>query len=321
MSITYEEALETLQAMFADPWTRDILDAVLRHQKGHMENTVDLILQHGTKDPAVLIQQLDAGIDPTQSALALDEQLARQLASAASANSSNSSNTRGSMLPLSSSGSGVSGGIGTPTVLPDDFLRIPNYRPSMSTNNVTGAVTGSGSGGSYTLSDDEALARMLQDELFTEELSRNPDFAHLAGGRGRTNRTGAASSTSRQNVTANAGLPGIPNPFAGLASRFNNTLGQNNNSSDNRNQQQSTPNNVNLIEKISEMGEGAKRRLQIMAAQFQAANANRMTNQQSGNSNQDETTGGYNSNNNRVGERRGLLDDHDDMELAARKDL
>ena len=34
MSISYEEALSTLQAMFGEPWTRESLDAVLRHFQG-----------------------------------------------------------------------------------------------------------------------------------------------------------------------------------------------------------------------------------------------------------------------------------------------
>jgi hypothetical protein len=36
MSISYEEALSTLQAMFAEPWTRENLDAVLRHHQGYV---------------------------------------------------------------------------------------------------------------------------------------------------------------------------------------------------------------------------------------------------------------------------------------------
>jgi hypothetical protein len=89
------------------------LDAVLRHQKGHMENTVDLILRHGEKDPQMLIDQLDAGIDPAQTSLALDEQLARQL----------------SQQPLSRASAAAKEGKGKPATLPDDFLRIPNYKP------------------------------------------------------------------------------------------------------------------------------------------------------------------------------------------------
>lgn len=285
MSITYEEALGTLQAMFQEPWTRDTLDAVLRHQKGHMENTVDIILRHGTKDPQVLIEQLDAGVDPDQSLMALDEQLARQLQAAATT-SQRPGGVRG--------GVSTSTGIGTPTTLPDDFLRIPNYRPPAS------------SSASYSVSDDEALARMLQDELFTEELRRNPDFAHLAGSRRAVSANNHAQIRQSATASNNAfgSMPQIPNPFAGFASRFT--------SSGQQQQQQQHNNNQNIMDKLSEMGEGAKRRLQLMAAQFQAANANRA----GGNSSLALGEGVA------PGERRSLLlDDADDMELAARKDL
>ena len=47
MSITYEEALQTLESMFGEPWTRDSLDEVLRFKAGHMEETVEMILRHG----------------------------------------------------------------------------------------------------------------------------------------------------------------------------------------------------------------------------------------------------------------------------------
>ena len=66
--------------------------------------------------------------------------------------------------------------------------------------------------------DDETLARMLQDELFSEELARNPDFAHLARG-GRGGRSGGGS---RRTTASNARIPGssgggagAPNPFEG----------------------------------------------------------------------------------------------------------
>lgn len=40
MSLSYEEALATLQSMFGDQgYTAQDLDAVLRHFGGHMENT------------------------------------------------------------------------------------------------------------------------------------------------------------------------------------------------------------------------------------------------------------------------------------------
>jgi len=36
MSISYEEALSTLQAMFGEKWTQESLDTVLRHFKGYV---------------------------------------------------------------------------------------------------------------------------------------------------------------------------------------------------------------------------------------------------------------------------------------------
>ena len=62
MAISYEEALVTLQAMFTEPWTRQSLDAVLRHEKGHMENTCDVILQHGDQDPQILVDRLKVNV-------------------------------------------------------------------------------------------------------------------------------------------------------------------------------------------------------------------------------------------------------------------
>lgn len=256
MSISYEEALETLQSMFGESWTRENLDTVLRHQQGHMENTVDMILRHGDKDPQVLIDQLAAGIDPEESARNMDEALARQLSQG--------------MRVLGGGGTTqaptATKGRGNPTTLPDDFLRIP------------------GGFAAQNLADDEALARMLQDELFSQELARNPEFAHLA--RGRPSASGGLPQPRpdevRRTFTARGGGPQPPQFQA-----------------------------PNIAEKLSELGDNARRRLQLMAAQFNAArNANHA---------QPGVTGDQASP--AAAERRGLLDDMDDMELAARKDL
>lgn len=261
MSITYEEALSTLESMFGESWTRDQLDVVLRNQKGHMENTCDLILRHGEGDPQVLVDQLQAGIDPEAQARAMDERLARQLAQG------QQTTTSTSRSPSSSARKGR----GTPITLPDDFLRIPG-RP------ITAATTTTTT--QSQLMDDEALARMLQDELFTEELARNPDFAHLARG------GGSGRATNRSSATARAGLPSQQRPaFLNAA----------------------PPNLNNITEKISELGDNARRRLQLLAAQFNAKNSS--------------SEGGTASSPGAQAERRGLLDDNDDLELAARKDL
>ncbi len=194
MAISYEEALATLQAMFTEPWTRESLDAVLRHEKGHMENTCDLILTHGDKDPQILVDCLKNGGPEPQ--VAMDEELARRMTDS------------GTDSGTASSGN-ASGGRGTPTTLPADFLRLPGFVPPPSETNRT-AATGNASNGQPM--DDEALARMLQDELFSEELARNPNFAHLAGQRRSQPRVSAS------NARIPAGPAGAPlqNPFEGV---------------------------------------------------------------------------------------------------------
>jgi hypothetical protein len=102
-------------------------------------------------------------------------------------------------------------GRGTPTVLPADFLRIPGYNQSSTSSSSSDQVLGA--------IDDETLARMLQDELFSEELARNPDFAHLArGGGGR--RSGSQSITaSNARIPAGgraAGGSAAQNPLEGV---------------------------------------------------------------------------------------------------------
>lgn len=261
MSITYEEALSTLEAMFGAPWTRESLDLVLRHEKGHMENTCDRILAHGDRDPQILIDALRSGVDPNTAA---DEALARQLAAATGSNAAMSADASASNR--STKGSKVE--------LPEGFLRIPGYTPQLS-----------------SLQDDEALARMLQDELFSEELRRNPDFAHLARG-----RPAAVRSMSRPAASQHTGNPaqGIQNAWNDFTSRFKQPQ---------QNSAGGVPQSPNVVEKISALGDNAKRRLQMLAAQFNANNPD------------------HRSPTAASAERRGLLDDHDDMELAARKDL
>eukprot|EP00529_Nitzschia_sp_RCC80_P030580 CAMPEP_0113506236 /NCGR_PEP_ID=MMETSP0014_2-20120614/35793_1 /TAXON_ID=2857 /ORGANISM="Nitzschia sp." /LENGTH=302 /DNA_ID=CAMNT_0000401703 /DNA_START=247 /DNA_END=1155 /DNA_ORIENTATION=+ /assembly_acc=CAM_ASM_000159 len=244
MSISYEEALETLQAMFPAPWTRDTLDAVLRFEKGHMENTCERIMQHGDGDPQVLVDRLKAGGPEPQ--VAMDEQLARQLASGGSGATTT---TNSSSMPAAattttttttSSGSGAKKGRGTPTTLPDDFLRIPGYKRSVAS---AANATANGAGAM----DDETLARMLQDELFSEELARNPQFAHLATGRSSGGRGGSRSSGSRSSGRPSASgaripaAPDGPNPFDG----------------------------AKVMQKISDMGSDARKRLQLFAANFE----------------------------------------------------
>ena len=215
MSISYEEALATLEAMFAEPWTRETLDLVLRHEKGHMENTCDRILSYGShNDPQILIQQLQSGqiadqqqqqssSSQQQQSIDMDEELARQLAAQLQGGGSGGSESRGSGGGGAGGGAGASAtptpppppagtkGRGTPTDLPKEFLRIPGYphrsvlvEKAAAANGTNRSANTAATGVGGTDLDDETLARMLQDEFFSQELARNPEFAHLAGSGG-----------------------------------------------------------------------------------------------------------------------------------------
>jgi hypothetical protein len=179
MTITYEEALSTLSSMFST-YTSSQLDAVLRHHGGHMEHTVETLLSH-TGTPEDLIARIQRGEVPSSGPtgggggthnIDADEELARQLARedqqqqqsrspprrnqgfvppgqrrTMASNVTAPSSSRSTVQPSGDAASAKKGR-GTPTTLPADFLRIS-------------------AGGGMT---DEQLARMLQDELFQEEL-------------------------------------------------------------------------------------------------------------------------------------------------------
>lgn len=293
-NITYEEALNTLDSMFGHPWTQEHLDAVLRHFQGHMENTVEAVLNHGNGSPESLMTKLRSGGSEnngfsggngTSNAedTSMDAEIARQLSaqmqeeerqtrvnnqvsrnlnpgfgSRASnkfpgKKSSNSFNLNSRFesrpattpsVPLKPNGKRW---IGTPTDLPSDFLRLPGMASGTSVSN--------GSGVQPDLDADEALARMLQDSLFTEELANNPEFAHLARGRGGGGGFGS-SKPSQFGRPRNDGHPEGPN----------------------------------LLKGIADLGENAKKRLAMFAAQFNAKK-------------------NENNPNNNSSERRGLLDD------------
>mmetsp|Transcript_7880 Transcript_7880/g.10812 ORF Transcript_7880/g.10812 Transcript_7880/m.10812 type:complete len:298 (-) Transcript_7880:448-1341(-) len=258
MSITYEEALATLNSMFGPPWTPDTIDAVLRHHEGHMENTVESVLAHGDGDPQDLVRKLQNPEVPSNSGagdnISMDEEIARQLAREGDGPKGRAPGTRQVNPAPTNSTNGASSerpkqpaktGRGTPTQLPPDFLRIPGH-----------------SQGPSTIDEDEQLARMLQDELFTQELANNPEFAHLA--RGRRN-VGASQRAARSSSTRPA-QSGEQRDFG-----------------------------KEFMMGLSDLGENAKRRLQLIAANF---NAKQNTN---------SPGGGLGGSSGR-GERRGLLD-------------
>ena len=52
---------------------------------------------------------------------------------------------------------------------------------------------------------DEQLARMLQDELFQEELRNNPEFSHLAGRRNHHFTGGSSGQMTGRSTYGGAG--------------------------------------------------------------------------------------------------------------------
>mmetsp|Transcript_33340 Transcript_33340/g.67278 ORF Transcript_33340/g.67278 Transcript_33340/m.67278 type:complete len:308 (-) Transcript_33340:221-1144(-) len=240
MAITYEEALSTLKSMFGEPWMEETLDAVLRHHEGHMENTVETVLGHGDGDPDELVRRLN---DPTAAAVGGS-------GGAGGDATSGSGSGSGTSTPTHTNASGGGGGSrklrGIRTELPPDFLVIPGHEPP---GGPSGAASTGHVGERQDIDADEQLARMLQDELFTQELANNPEFAHLAGRGGRTGSAAAAGAAAgsypanRRSATSSA-----------------------------------QPQGPNVVDKLGEMGENAKKRLTLFARQFN----DRMQNPQPG---------------------------------------
>ena len=59
MAVSYEDALDTLDAMFGSQgWTKTDLGALLRAQAGHMERTCEIILTNEGTPPQVVLANL-----------------------------------------------------------------------------------------------------------------------------------------------------------------------------------------------------------------------------------------------------------------------
>ena len=180
-----------------------------------MENTVESLLAHGDKAPQLLLDKLKNGGDGNSTSnTAMDAQLAAQLSAAGGSAtpagappSSSNSTTNNSRSVTYIEGYTPRG---TPTNLPDDFLRV--------NGGATTNATSMGGTSQSTLDSDEALARMLQDELFSEELRRNPDFAHLAG-RPRVT-TGNNLATGRSSFAARNQQRPPPQPLPNIMGKL-----------------------------------------------------------------------------------------------------
>ena len=372
MSLSYEEALSTLQSMFSDQgYTDRHLDAVLRHHGGHMENTVETLLLHGDGTPDALMGRLSRttgdgacgrGVDVDS-----DAEVARRLAAEddlrhpprrhgmggggrrVDSNRGSGRSSIGSDDGAGGDRSSVTGGTrGTPAVLPLDFLRIPGRKYPATATETSSASSSSSTGSSFTMSGiagqvmtDEQLARMLQDELFQEELRSNPEFSHLAGRRnpratahapwgaggaggqttGRSNYGGAGGVVSNdilEGLSSKFANPNIPfRLFFSIAVLFSYEMVTISNPHAAHSRHTSFAFTFSLLELIcarAELGDTAKRRFQDLAASWNDPNRN-------SNQSQRPLFGGFggaggtrDGHANRGNERRGLLSSDLNME-------
>ena len=196
-------------------------------------------------------------------------------------------------------------GRGAPTVLPVDFLRIPGrkYSAADASPSTTSAATNrggitdhpiasaSGPGAMGQMMSDEQLARMLQDELFQDEIRNNPEFSHLAGR--RNPRSGVSASGGRGQSTGRSMYSGATGGAAQAGGADA------------------------LLKGLSDLGDNAKRRFQAFAASWNDPNAQQ---QGGGSGNRRPLFGGAGSSSQNVtgqsrgNERRGLLSNDLDME-------
>jgi len=171
---SYEEALQTLQAMSAKHWTRHSLDAVLRHEKGHLQNACDRILKHGTKDPQLLLNQLK------------DEDMARRIAG--SAPQSIAAQPRSSAATLGSQQS----------------TRNPSYNPPYTsrspTTTTTTVPTTTSSSTNTSLEARIAQAKLNSVQTLSEEQAKRQQAAlrppYIAGNQSSHDDSGQASLVS-----------------------------------------------------------------------------------------------------------------------------
>lgn len=225
MSITYEEALSTLMTMFGPPWTDRTLDAVLRHHDGHMENTVESVLSHGNKDPQLLLIELRNLKLDIENQKADDEKLARELAKVDDQVRIQSS-IRGIDIKLWSH---------IESLRSSNHLSLEKERTEIS-NQHQHDLSIFSEGDKSVVNSDEAMARILQDELFSQELQKNPKFSYLDRSRG--NFLGERIPSVRDSNS-------ICKPFS---DRIQEKPG--------------------IMDIISDMGESAKRKLSLLASRL-----------------------------------------------------
>eukprot|EP00735_Rhodelphis_limneticus_P015643 TRINITY_DN9962_c0_g1::TRINITY_DN9962_c0_g1_i1::g.29205::m.29205 TRINITY_DN9962_c0_g1::TRINITY_DN9962_c0_g1_i1::g.29205 ORF type:complete len:261 (+),score=21.88,CUE/PF02845.11/5.1e-05 TRINITY_DN9962_c0_g1_i1:121-903(+) len=148
MSVSYEEALQTLDSMFAGQFDREILASVLASQGNHLERTVETLLQ--------MSGEVDSAPPPPSQFAPVP-------------------------TPAYPPSSLAMGG------LPDDFLRLPSDSYGSRTAEEMSQIEA-----------DAELAKMLQDELFLQDLQRNPEWNQVLRDEARMNPGYSSQGMSQQ---------------------------------------------------------------------------------------------------------------------------
>jgi hypothetical protein len=140
---------------------------------------------------------------------------------------------------------------------------------------------------------DEQLARMLQDELFQEELRNNPEFSHLAGRR-NPRSSGYGSGFQGTGRSTYSGAGGV------------------------RGDEEEGP---DLLDRLAELGDNAKRRFQAFAASWNDPNAQSASRPGGGLFGSGFGGTGSQTNVNRGNERRGLLSNDLNMDEEEEEEM
>lgn len=164
MALSYDDAMSALRAMFPS-WDAMALADVLEANEGRLENTIDMVLV----------------MDPPPISPAAAMAVAHSPPPAPTSRKSPSASPRHK----------ADGARRSRVTLPSDFLVLPD--DASDHHRVLSAQE----------QRDAALAEMLQNEIFRQELFANEEFAeHFNGDRPRGNSRGRSSATSRGSASA-----------------------------------------------------------------------------------------------------------------------
>jgi len=221
MSVSYENAIATLHAMFAEVDT-DVIKMVLDNNGGHMERTVENLLAMTGGAPAADVQQQPQQEQQPQPAQH-QQQAATQpvLYGAPGAIRLAQADVRHQRVPQDHPSQRLRQHQQPMpqqqqqqhhSVLADDFLRPPSWW----------AKHNSGASSSFSSSQveqDEQIARMLADELFLEELRQHPEWLMDDPSQRRRQRNRAQNQNANSNSRSDSPSPSFRDKMSKLSDK------------------------------------------------------------------------------------------------------